>query len=154
MHRHPRATAPCCKQLQLAKCSMYIHLAATQVSLPLQPVMHCDPPQCSTTYHSTIPCLHNTLRCDTAHIRALHPQHAAVACCRLQEQRVWVAQPESALTTYDAAAATRRQYMGLAGPQLDYYALLEVPRDATPQQIKRQYYVLARKYGCVGKPAD
>jgi DnaJ-domain-containing protein 1 len=28
----------------------------------------------------------------------------------------------------------------------DYYYILQVPRDATPEQIKRQYYLLARKW--------
>ncbi|KAG2485127.1 hypothetical protein HYH03_016114 [Edaphochlamys debaryana] len=30
--------------------------------------------------------------------------------------------------------------------EVDYYAVLEVPRDATPDAIKRQYYVQARKH--------
>eukprot|EP00879_Flechtneria_rotunda_P029081 GHRR01031345.1.p1 GENE.GHRR01031345.1~~GHRR01031345.1.p1 ORF type:complete len:541 (+),score=254.00 GHRR01031345.1:550-2172(+) len=37
--------------------------------------------------------------------------------------------------------------MGFAGfgAQVDYYQLLQVQRDATQQQIKRQYYILARR---------
>jgi hypothetical protein len=60
-----------------------------------------------------------------------------------------VEQPNSALTTYDAAAAARWQRLGLlhvhSAAQLDYYALLDVPKDASAEQIKRQYYKLARR---------
>ncbi len=30
--------------------------------------------------------------------------------------------------------------------EINYYEVLEVSKDATPEQIKRQYYVLAKKY--------
>ena len=68
-----------------------------------------------------------------------------------QEHRCWVDQPQSALTTYDAAAASHWHRLGISNilgcrqQQLDYYELLEVPRDATPKHIKRQYYKLARR---------
>ncbi|KAF6258756.1 hypothetical protein COO60DRAFT_1701147 [Scenedesmus sp. NREL 46B-D3] len=71
-----------------------------------------------------------------------------------QERRTWVEQPQCAVTTYSAAAAAAAtahwQRPGLpllqANAQLDYYALLEVQRDASPEQIKRQYYKLARRH--------
>ncbi|GIM01777.1 hypothetical protein Vretimale_6563 [Volvox reticuliferus] len=36
----------------------------------------------------------------------------------------------------------------------DYYAILQVPRDATSEQIKKQYYMLARKYHPDKNPGD
>jgi hypothetical protein len=72
-----------------------------------------------------------------------------VCCYGPQEQRTWVEQPNSALTTYDAAATAHWQRLGLlhvhSKVQLDYYALLEVPKDASAEQMKRQYYKLARR---------
>ncbi|WIA18209.1 hypothetical protein OEZ85_009681 [Tetradesmus obliquus] len=73
-----------------------------------------------------------------------------------EEQRTWVEQPQHALTPYDAAAtssaAAHWQRLGLpplqssSTQQLNYYALLEVPRDASHEQVKRQYYQLARRH--------
>ncbi|KXZ52148.1 hypothetical protein GPECTOR_10g777 [Gonium pectorale] len=36
----------------------------------------------------------------------------------------------------------------------DYYAILQVPRDATAEAIKKQYYILARKYHPDKNPGD
>lgn len=115
------------------------------------------------------------LRCFKLHVcfvtaglgaqQVLHMQHmqqaAVLMLCThlrshsLQEQRTWVEQPQHALTPYDAAAASSAaahwQRLGLpplqssSTQQLNYYALLEVPRDASPEQVKRQYYQLARR---------
>lgn len=69
----------------------------------------------------------------------------------LQEHRYWVDQPQSALTEYDASAATHWHRLGISSilggrrQHLDYYELLEVPRDAAPEHIRRQYYKLARR---------
>lgn len=74
-----------------------------------------------------------------------------LCCVVLQEHRCWVEQPDCAITPYDAAAALHWHCLGLTGAlgcrhqQLDYYELLEVSRDATSEEIKRQYYKLARK---------
>ncbi|CAL8463305.1 g2839 [Coccomyxa elongata] len=70
------------------------------------------------------------------------------------EARMWVDQPGSALVTDDEIFANVREHWhrsgggvaGASGQQVDYYALLGVDRDATPEAIKRSYYVLARKY--------
>ncbi len=66
---------------------------------------------------------------------------------------MWVDQPGSALVTDDEIFANVREHWhrsgggaaGASGQQVDYYALLGVDRDATPEAIKRSYYVLARK---------
>ena len=66
---------------------------------------------------------------------------------------MWVDQPGSALVTDDEIFASVREHWhrsgggaaGSSGQQVDYYALLGVDRDATPEAIKRSYYVLARK---------
>ncbi|GIL50084.1 hypothetical protein Vafri_6393 [Volvox africanus] len=36
----------------------------------------------------------------------------------------------------------------------DYYAILQIPQDATSEQIKKQYYMLARKYHPDKNPGD
>eukprot|EP00878_Enallax_costatus_P018939 GHUV01019964.1.p1 GENE.GHUV01019964.1~~GHUV01019964.1.p1 ORF type:complete len:291 (+),score=76.81 GHUV01019964.1:714-1586(+) len=69
-----------------------------------------------------------------------------------QEHRCWVDVPQSALATYDAATASHWHHLGISNilgsrqQLVDYYELLEVPRDATPEHIKRQYYKLARRH--------
>lgn len=60
-----------------------------------------------------------------------------------QETHEWVDPPGQELAAYDADAAAAA--LGIK-PDVDYYALLEVTRDADVATIKRQYYVLARKW--------
>lgn len=61
----------------------------------------------------------------------------------LQETREWEDPPGTDIQAYDAEAAA--QQLGIK-QDLDYYAMLEVARDADASTIKRQYYILARKY--------
>jgi hypothetical protein len=63
--------------------------------------------------------------------------------CPVQETHEWEDPPGTDIQAYDAEAAARQ--LGIPqGP--DYYALLEVTRDADAATIKRQYYILARKW--------
>lgn len=61
----------------------------------------------------------------------------------LQETRQWEDPPGTDIQAYDAEAAA--QQLGIK-QDVDYYAMLEVTRDADAATIKRQYYILARKY--------
>lgn len=63
--------------------------------------------------------------------------------CALQETHEWEDPPGTDIQAYDAEAAARQ--LGIAS-EVDYYALLEVTRDADAATIKRQYYILARKW--------
>lgn len=71
----------------------------------------------------------------------------------MQETRQWEDPPGTELQAYDEAAA--QQALGIP-PGVDYYALLEVGRDADAATLKRQYYILARKWhpggaaACIG----
>ncbi|WIA12849.1 hypothetical protein OEZ85_006475 [Tetradesmus obliquus] len=60
-----------------------------------------------------------------------------------KESRQWEDPPGTELQAYDEAAA--QQALGVP-PGVDYYALLEVGRDADAATLKRQYYILARKW--------
>eukprot|EP00882_Tetradesmus_deserticola_P017685 GHRQ01018951.1.p1 GENE.GHRQ01018951.1~~GHRQ01018951.1.p1 ORF type:complete len:312 (+),score=128.67 GHRQ01018951.1:157-1092(+) len=60
-----------------------------------------------------------------------------------KESREWENPPGTELQAYDEAAA--QQALGVP-PGVDYYALLEVGRDADAATLKRQYYILARKW--------
>lgn len=65
-------------------------------------------------------------------------------CCACwQETRAWEDPPGTEIQQYDEAAAA--QALGIK-PEVDYYALLEVTCDADSATIKRQYYILARKW--------
>lgn len=61
----------------------------------------------------------------------------------MQEKHQWEDPPGQELQAYDADAAAAQ--LGIQ-PGVDYYALLEVKRDADAATIKRQYYILARKW--------
>lgn len=61
----------------------------------------------------------------------------------MQESRQWEDPPGTELQAYDEAAA--QHTLGVP-PGVDYYALLEVGRDADAATLKRQYYILARKW--------
>jgi hypothetical protein len=61
----------------------------------------------------------------------------------LQETHEWEDPPGTDIQAYDPQAAAAR--LGVPG-EVDYYALLEVSRDADAATIKQQYYILARKW--------
>lgn len=92
------------------------------------------------------------LSCCCARCAPLHPLPAR------QDTRSWVDMPTLALALDDSdhptwhrqgrrAGGGRRK--GAAGEDADgeedFYSLLGVPRDASPELIKKQYYILARR---------
>eukprot|EP00879_Flechtneria_rotunda_P002309 GHRR01002503.1.p1 GENE.GHRR01002503.1~~GHRR01002503.1.p1 ORF type:complete len:412 (+),score=184.97 GHRR01002503.1:106-1341(+) len=60
-----------------------------------------------------------------------------------KETHEWDDPPGTEIQQYDADAAA--QQLGIK-PDVDYYALLDVSHDADAATIKRQYYILARKW--------
>ena len=54
--------------------------------------------------------------------------------------------PGTELQAYDPDQAARQAALRGDRPEVDYYALLDVPQDADAATIKRQYYLLARKW--------
>jgi hypothetical protein len=61
----------------------------------------------------------------------------------VQETHQWEDPPGTDIQAYDADAAAQQLGITL---EVDYYELLEVSRDADAATIKRQYYILARKW--------
>lgn len=45
-----------------------------------------------------------------------------------------------------AASSRRRSSRAASSNGDDFYSLLDVPRDASPELIKKQYYILARRW--------
>mmetsp|Transcript_11892 Transcript_11892/g.25534 ORF Transcript_11892/g.25534 Transcript_11892/m.25534 type:complete len:570 (-) Transcript_11892:2455-4164(-) len=74
-----------------------------------------------------------------------------------EERREWIDKPDGAIVTAESAKAAQdrivKPFRKAAGG-VDYYELLQVPRDATPDQIKKQYYILARKWHPDQNPGD
>lgn len=63
-----------------------------------------------------------------------------------QERRAWVEEPGDALAEYNPGAAQYRAARRRSAAEVDYYEVLQVARDASSDQIKRQYYILARRW--------
>lgn len=76
----------------------------------------------------------------------VHHDSRLHASLRLQESRQWEEPPGTDIQAYDAEAAAARQALTGDTPDVDYYAVLEVTRDVDAATLKRQYYMLARKW--------
>ena len=66
-----------------------------------------------------------------------------------EEKREWMDKPDGAIVTAESAQESQRRVNAVfrkAKGDVDFYELLELTPDATPEQIKRQYYILAKKW--------
>ena len=63
----------------------------------------------------------------------------------MQKLRKWVEPPGYQIQACDDKGFFNFGHLKILSGA-DYYQLLQVPRNATPEQIKKQYYLLARKW--------
>eukprot|EP01025_Chloroclados_australasicus_P018817 TRINITY_DN20021_c0_g1_i8.p1 TRINITY_DN20021_c0_g1~~TRINITY_DN20021_c0_g1_i8.p1 ORF type:complete len:428 (-),score=57.27 TRINITY_DN20021_c0_g1_i8:188-1471(-) len=76
------------------------------------------------------------------------------------DRRIWVDEPSTALILDDRDLMNQRlnyrqkEHLSAMEQGTDYYEMLQVPRDAGPELIRKQYYMLARKYHPDKSPND